>query len=65
MFRYIEVSANVPGPRLGTDPLPSLADRDRQLAAISGFGPRHHAERSAWRERIASQLSAHRIFRNI
>ncbi len=50
MFRYIEVSANVGPSGMG---LPGLEDRDRQLAAIAGFGPRHHAERDAWRSRIA------------
>lgn len=72
MFRYIEVSANVPSsapsPSVPSSSvpsssvpsssvpsgLPSLADRDRQLAAIDGFGPRHHAERDRWRDTIAS-----------
>jgi SAM-dependent methyltransferase len=60
MFRYIEVSANVPLPAVSLPSLaslpslPSLADRDRQLAAIDGFGPRHHAERDRWRDTIAS-----------
>src|SRR5919202_356401 len=40
MFRYIEVSANATGPRRGAQPLPGPAERDRQLAAITGFGAR-------------------------
>lgn len=58
MFRFIEVSANDPGPRRGSAPLPSEPDRDRQLAAVDGFGARHLAERAAWRERIASLAGA-------
>jgi SAM-dependent methyltransferase len=55
MFRYIEVSANLAGSGRA---LPGPADRDRQLVAIEGFGPRHHAEREAWRSRIAGLADA-------
>jgi SAM-dependent methyltransferase len=53
MFRFIELSANSPSPRRGSQPLPAAADRDRQLAAVTGFAERHLAERAAWRDRIA------------
>jgi hypothetical protein len=37
-----------------TVPLPGLAARDRQLAAIRGFAARHVAERDRWRSAIAA-----------
>jgi SAM-dependent methyltransferase len=55
MFRFIEFSS-VPGSAQAR--LPDLADRDRQLEAIRGFAPRHLAERTAWRARIASLADA-------
>jgi hypothetical protein len=59
MFRFIEISANHDtGPRLGSQTMPDATDRDRQLAAIEGFAARHDAERSAWRNRIASLADA-------
>jgi SAM-dependent methyltransferase len=55
MFRFIEISANREGlPRLGAGPIPTPAERDRQLASIGDFARRHLAERAAWQERIAS-----------
>jgi SAM-dependent methyltransferase len=55
MFRFIEMSANQEDqPPMGSAPLPDRAARDRQLAAIEGFAQRHHAERAAWRDRIAT-----------
>ncbi len=57
MFRFIEVSANVPGPRTGDAPLPGDAERDRQLAAVASFAARNAAEREAWRERIAELVA--------
>jgi SAM-dependent methyltransferase len=54
MFRYIEMSANVEGERLGTSGLPSIEDRDRQLAAVAGFADRHFGERTTWQNRIAA-----------
>ncbi|HEY8472294.1 MAG TPA: methyltransferase domain-containing protein [Natronosporangium sp.] len=51
MFRWIEVSANQPGPA-PAGKLPELADRDRQLTAIRQFADRHFAERDRWRQRI-------------
>src|SRR4051794_9758071 len=53
MFRFIEFSANATGPRRGTEALPDVRDRDRQLAATATFDARHHAEREAWRVRLA------------
>ena len=53
MFRFIEFSANSDDqPRRGTAPLPGAAERDRQLAALSGFAERHFAERDRWRTTI-------------
>jgi len=52
MFRFIEFSANQDQPRRGTTPLPGAAERDRQLAALSGFAGRHFAERDRWRATI-------------
>jgi SAM-dependent methyltransferase len=53
MFRFVEMSANVDAdPRLGKEPIPGRADRERQLAAVAGFHQRHEAEKAAWRERI-------------
>jgi SAM-dependent methyltransferase len=57
MFRFIEFSANQPGPRLGRTELPSRADRDRQLASVAGFADRHHGERAAWRDRISALVA--------
>jgi SAM-dependent methyltransferase len=58
MFRFIEVSVNRDAePRMGSTPLPGRADVDRQLAAIESFAQRHHAERTAWRERIDSLVA--------
>ena len=58
MFRYIEMSANVEGERLGTSGLPSIEDRERQLAAVAGFADRHFGERATWRNRIAALTEA-------
>jgi hypothetical protein len=58
MFRYIEMSANALGDRVGATVLPSRIDRDRQLAAIAGFADRHLRERSTWRDRIAALADA-------
>jgi SAM-dependent methyltransferase len=52
MFRFVELSANVPAQRGGRRPAPDIEARDRQLAAVSGFQERHEAERSAWQTRI-------------
>jgi hypothetical protein len=53
MFRFVEFSANHDGqPRHGTSALPGPAERDRQLAALSGFAERHFAERDRWRTTI-------------
>ncbi|HEY2948251.1 MAG TPA: class I SAM-dependent methyltransferase [Micromonosporaceae bacterium] len=55
MFSFMEISANRDDePRVADGPLPGPAERDRQLAAVRGFAARHHAERAAWRERIAA-----------
>jgi SAM-dependent methyltransferase len=58
MFRFIEMSANVSAPRLGTGDLPTTADRGRQLEAIDGFADRHFGERARWQERIASLVES-------
>jgi hypothetical protein len=58
MFRYIEISANVEGGRLGTSGLPSIEDRERQLAAVAGFADRHFGERATWQNRIAALAKA-------
>jgi len=58
MFRYIEISANVPGARLGTAPLPSTAEREQQLTAIAGFSQRHFAERERWQSTITELVEA-------
>lgn len=58
MFRFIEVSANRDEPRLGTDPIPGDAERDRQLAAIASFPGRHEAERTLWQERVVALADA-------
>jgi hypothetical protein len=57
MFRFIEISSGVDGPRRGTSVLPGLSDRDSQRAAIAGFAGRHHAERDRWRGTIASLVA--------
>ncbi len=58
MFRYIEFSANNDHcPRYGIDPLPDVAERDRQLASIATFAARQRVDVASWRERIA-ELSA-------
>jgi SAM-dependent methyltransferase len=55
MFRFIEMSVNQGGPpRQGGQPLPGIAERDRQLASIASFAKRNEDERTAWRERIAT-----------
>ncbi|GAB7050424.1 class I SAM-dependent methyltransferase [Catenuloplanes indicus] len=50
MFRYLELSANKPGSGASAA---LLTDRDRTLAAVSGFAQRHHEERGRWEQRIA------------
>ena len=70
MFRFVEISVNVPGPPVdaaqppvdaaepATAPeLPGPADRDRQLASIAGFAARHAAERERWRGTIDRLLA--------
>jgi hypothetical protein len=53
MFRFMEMSANAdPERRRYGQPMPGMAERDRQLASIAGFQQRHEAERRAWRDRI-------------
>jgi SAM-dependent methyltransferase len=53
MFRFIEMSTNSGKEAHRSDrPLPGLAERDHQLAAIIGFQQRHEAERARWRDRI-------------
>ena len=58
MFRWIEVSANQPAvpsgsvPAAAGEPLPGLAARDRQLAAIRRFADRQRAERGRWQQTI-------------
>jgi SAM-dependent methyltransferase len=52
MFRFVELSANVPAERGGRRPAPETRARDRQLAALAGFQERHERERTAWRTRI-------------
>jgi SAM-dependent methyltransferase len=55
MFRFIEFSANRDGePRVADVPPLDGAERDRQVAAVREFAARHHAERAAWRDRIAT-----------
>jgi hypothetical protein len=58
MFRFIEFSANLAAPRVGTDPLPSLTDRDRQLSRVDGFPARQRAELVGWRDRIDELVAA-------
>jgi hypothetical protein len=57
MFRWIEVSANRGEPAAGA-PLPGVADRDRQLAAVRQFAARHLAERDRWRRTIGELAAA-------
>lgn len=57
MFRFIEISANNQGERLGSTRMPDAADRDRQLAAVAGFAERHRTERDTWRARIADLVA--------
>jgi hypothetical protein len=53
MFRYIELSANAGDrPRLGSEPIPGPAERERQLAAVAGFQERNASEQKRWRDRI-------------
>jgi hypothetical protein len=53
MFRFIEVSANADDhPRLGEQPIPGKAERERQLAAVATFQQRNASEQKAWRNRI-------------
>jgi SAM-dependent methyltransferase len=53
MFRYIELSANAGDqPRLGTEPIPGPAERERQLAAVAGFQERNASEQKSWHDRI-------------
>jgi len=55
MFRFIELSANCGDrPRLGDQPIPGPAERERQLAAVNTFQERNAAEQKRWRERIGS-----------
>jgi hypothetical protein len=54
MFRFIEISTGVAGPRRGSEPIPGPAARESQLAAVATFQERHEAERAAWRERIGA-----------
>ncbi len=58
MFRFIEISANVSGDRLGKADLPTADDRDQQLRAVAGFAERHFAERERWQSRIAELVAA-------
>ncbi|MDP9797356.1 SAM-dependent methyltransferase [Catenuloplanes nepalensis] len=55
MFRYIEISANETS-SAGT--AARVEDRDRTLAAVSGFARRHHQERDRWEQRIAELVAA-------
>jgi hypothetical protein len=58
MFRYIELSANVDDrPRLGSEPIPGPAERERQLAAVAGFQERNASEQKAWRDRIGELVA--------
>jgi SAM-dependent methyltransferase len=58
MFRYIELSANARDkPRLGTEPIPGPAERERQLAAVAGFQERNASEQKAWHERIGELVA--------
>lgn len=57
MFRFIEISANNQGERLGSTRMPDAADRDRQLAAVAGFAERHRTERDTWRARIVDLVA--------
>jgi SAM-dependent methyltransferase len=53
MFRYIELSANAGDrPRLGSEPIPGPAERERQLAAGAGFQELNASEQKRWRDRI-------------
>jgi hypothetical protein len=58
MFRFIELSANVSAPRLGDQPIPGPADRERQLAAVGSFAQRNADERERWRTRIGELVDA-------
>lgn len=54
MFRWVEISANRPGPAArdsGSPPAP--ADLQRHLAAIQAFGSRYAVQRDRWRAAIA------------
>jgi hypothetical protein len=54
MFRFIELSANAgDAPRMGDQPIPGPAERERQLEAVSTFAERNVAERERWRARIS------------
>ncbi|GAB3152425.1 class I SAM-dependent methyltransferase [Micromonospora sonneratiae] len=57
MFRYVEISCNLPDQDILTT-LPGLSDRDRQLDSIAGFAGRHAAERERWRSVIDRALAA-------
>jgi hypothetical protein len=58
MFRFIELSANAGDqPRLGTDPIPGPAEKQRQLAAVATFAERNLAERAAWEQRIGDLVA--------
>jgi hypothetical protein len=59
-FRWVEVSANLPEPRLDPAPLPGLAERDRQVASVRRFHARRVAERDRWRRAIAELAGAGR-----
>ncbi len=58
MFRFVEVSANTGDrPRLGEQPIPGPAERQRQLAAVATFEQRNQAEQKAWRDRIGDLIA--------
>jgi hypothetical protein len=57
MFRFIEMSVNAPGSER-ENPMPGLAERDRQLEAIGTFKQRHEDERDGWRRRLAEMTAA-------
>jgi SAM-dependent methyltransferase len=58
MFRFVEVSANTGDrPRLGEQPIPGPAERERQLAAVATFQQRNLAEQKAWRDRIGDLIA--------
>jgi SAM-dependent methyltransferase len=59
MFRFIELSANADEePRIGDQPIPGPAERERQLEAVATFADRNVAERERWRSRIAELVAS-------